>query len=178
MGYCEIKCQLCGVSFAIARLRRADEPPEAAWDYTGSGFVDHQDWWNPDGTCTESSGCKLLKREARFEGHGPGKEHIAGPGCGSGLGYTGHRISLEEMKGCRAVQCLVRKGSGWKPEPDDQDFELESNYFLTGIGDGSPDEAPLENIKPVRHGFEYILISNIYCEVRFTRTSSELLSDI
>ena len=39
MGYVEIVCQLCGVSFAIGRLRRPDEPQEAAWDYTGSGFV-------------------------------------------------------------------------------------------------------------------------------------------
>lgn len=36
MGYYETYCQLCGVSFAIARHRRADEPPSAAWDYTGS----------------------------------------------------------------------------------------------------------------------------------------------
>ena len=29
MGYTEIACQLYGVSFAIARLRRPDEPPES-----------------------------------------------------------------------------------------------------------------------------------------------------
>ena len=40
MGYVETLCQLCGVSFAIGRHRRAGEPPEAAWDYTGSAFIE------------------------------------------------------------------------------------------------------------------------------------------
>jgi hypothetical protein len=69
------------------------------------------------------------------------------------------------MKGCRAVQSLLTKDESWVPEPDDQDFELESNYFLTGVGDGSPDEAPLEDISPVRHGVDSIFISNEMYEV-------------
>ena len=89
------------------------------------------------------------------------KEHIAGPGCVSQHGYSGCRISLEEMKGCRAVQCLVKKDADWMPEEDDKDFEVEGSYFLTGIGDGSPYAAPLENINPVRHDVEDISITNL-----------------
>jgi hypothetical protein len=37
MGYSEIYCQLCGVSFAIARIRTPQEPIEAAWAYHGPG---------------------------------------------------------------------------------------------------------------------------------------------
>lgn len=85
---------------------------------------------------------------------------MAGPGCIRKLGYSGYQISVEEMKGCRAVQCLMKKGSGWRAEADDQDFELESNYFLTGLGDGSPDESPLMDIIPARHGVEELLILN------------------
>src|SRR4051794_33579340 len=51
-------------------------------------------------------------------------------------------------------------------EPDDQDskdFELESNYFLTDIGDGFPNEAPLKDINPIRHGMSEIWITNIFC---------------
>ena len=33
-------CRLWGVIFAIARIRRADEPFEAAWNYCGTEFVD------------------------------------------------------------------------------------------------------------------------------------------
>ena len=68
------------------------------------------------------------------------------------------------MKGCRAVQALVPKAQleeEWKPEDDDQDFERESGFFLSGIGDGSPDEAPLENMKTIRHGLKDVLIHNL-----------------
>ena len=82
-----------------------------------------------DEVCRESSGCQGLKRPAPYDGNENGVEHIAGPGCVSGRGYSGHRISLEEMKGCRAVQCLMIKNKDWLPEADDQDFELESKYL-------------------------------------------------
>ncbi|KAL4996659.1 hypothetical protein BDV10DRAFT_171576 [Aspergillus recurvatus] len=35
MGYSEAYCHLCGVSFNIARYRKAGEPEIASWDYTG-----------------------------------------------------------------------------------------------------------------------------------------------
>ncbi|KAI9709191.1 MAG: hypothetical protein M1812_007776 [Candelaria pacifica] len=165
MGYCETLCQLCGVSFAIARLRRADEPESAAWDYSGSGYVEEEDGDDIiENTCggTHISGCYLQERENRFDGErGPAHEHISGQGCASGRGYSGHRISLMEMKGCRTVQCLVKKEDGWKEEDGDQEWERESEYFLTGWGDGSPDESPLEDITPPRHGVDSLIISNI-----------------
>jgi hypothetical protein len=34
------------------------------------------------------------------------------------------------------------------------------------VGDGSPDEAPLENLKPVRHGAEEAWCSNTVRDVR------------
>ena len=156
MGYFELMCQLCGVSFAIARLRHADEPAEAAWDYTGSEFVGEDEM--SDGLCGDGSGCTVLEDG----GHRAG-EHLAGPGCVSERGYTGHRISLAEMKGCRAVQCLLKKEANWMPENDDQDFEIEGDYFLTGVGDGSPDEAPLENLQPARHGISSDYPLNMVC---------------
>ena len=98
-----------------------------------------------DHHCDESTGCIFPEREDITE-------HIAGPGCTSIRGYNGWRISLEEMEGCRAAQALVPKDhvENWKPEDDDQDFELESE-FLSGIGDGPPIWAPMDNMN-VRHG--------------------------
>ena len=155
MGYSETVCQLCGVSFAIARLRRIDEPPEAAWDYAGSDYVEE------DGEltelCGESSGCQLLPRDDVPALAG---EHIAGLGCISNRGYSGQRISIGEISGCRAVQCLIKKEAEWQPEEDDQDFELESDYFLSGFGNGSPDVEPLEITMSVRHGVDSVYISN------------------
>jgi hypothetical protein len=69
-------------------------------------------------------------------------EHIAGPNCEDTQGYNGNRISAEEMRTCTTVQCLVEKASQmrdwlpeWASEPQDEDFERESNYFLSGLGD-------------------------------------------
>ena len=42
------------------------------------------------------------------------------------------------------------------PESDDEDFETDGNYFLTGINDDPTPRAPLENIYPVRHGISAI----------------------
>ena len=152
----ETMCQLCGVSFAIARHRRADEPPSAAWDYTGSryGSLTLEALFNE--TCRDTgSGCELLESESSTY------QHIAHPECASDNGYSGYRISVEEMKGCRAVQVLVKKRESWEPEDDDEDFEIKSEYFLTGIGDGSPDCVPLEDLRPARHGIESIHIANV-----------------
>ena len=157
MGFFETVCQLYGVSFGIVLLRRPDEPSEASWDYTGSDYVDEDEELSE--LCGESSGCQLLPHDGSETG-----EHMAGSGCISTRGYSGQRSSLEEMKGSRAVQCLVKKDSNWEPEPDGQDFELESECFLTGMVDGSPDEAPLENIMPFRHDIDIVIIANcIYC---------------
>lgn len=47
------------------------------------------------------------------------------------------------------------------PADDDCDFEIEAGCFLTGFSDGSADEAPLENITPVRHGISDIIVFNM-----------------
>lgn len=160
MTYAEIHCQICGVSFAIARLRTPLEPPEAAWEYYGSGFVDQESRDPIEYTCCKSSGCQTMERRLPIGGNDMRKEHLAGWGCICAIGYTGYQISVEEMKGCRDVQCLLKKWHDWEAEEDDQDFELESSYFLTGLGNGSPDTDPLTIIPPVRYGVEDLLVCN------------------
>ncbi|KAN0104636.1 hypothetical protein V8E51_010381 [Hyaloscypha variabilis] len=138
MGYFEYVCQMCGSG--------------SAWDYRGAESFVEWDEDDDDGRrCRPSSGCH--RNENR-------QEHVAGPGCVDGRGYSGHRISMEEMKGCRAVQCLLVKKHDWEPEPDDHSFELDSKVFLTGLGDGSPDMSPLTNLSPRRHGIDETWISN------------------
>lgn len=159
MGYREYLCELCGVSFAIARLRALHEPRRAAWSYAGHGFVEElvsDEVTEEEYICGISSGCHL-----KWHGNSDTYEHIAGTGCSSTQGYSGHRILLEEMEGCRAIQCLVTNKTPdypYESEEDDEDFERETAYFLTGIGDGSPDEAPLVHIQPPRHGVDQLWI--------------------
>ncbi|KIN03069.1 hypothetical protein OIDMADRAFT_102868 [Oidiodendron maius Zn] len=80
-------------------------------------------------------------------------EHIAGPNCQDYQGYNGNLISVEEMRGCNTLQCLMWKNDDWQAEPDDMEFELSSRCFLTGISDHMPsrDVGGLIVI-PARHG--------------------------
>jgi hypothetical protein len=80
-------------------------------------------------------------------------EHLAGPGCSISGGYNGTNITAEEMFGSCTAQCLVRKDDFWLAEPDDELFELSSNYFLSGLGGhmNSRDSGGLEAY-PLRHG--------------------------
>lgn len=131
MGYSETLCQLCGVSFAIARYRRPDEPPTAAWDCTGSGFRDADGYtgtWDDDERCV---GCFVVQREAEVvvgEMMGIEKmlsleqeqlykdwEHLAGRECKETRGYSGWRISLDEMKVCclGSYSLLITPRSGF-----------------------------------------------------------------
>ncbi|KAM0802346.1 hypothetical protein BDR22DRAFT_803521, partial [Usnea florida] len=84
--------------------------------------------------------------------------HIADLDCICLRGYSGHQISLAEMKGCRAVQYLVRKDVDWQPESDDEAFVIDGTSFLSGISDGPTPRTPLENSYPVRRGIPGISI--------------------
>ena len=80
-------------------------------------------------------------------------EHLAGPGCSHHRGYSGYRITAEQMKGCATAQCLVRKTAEWRPEPDDQSFELEGDFFLSGLSGLMPSsDVDSPEFWPVRHG--------------------------
>lgn len=71
-------------------------------------------------------------------------EHVARTHCIASSGYNGNAISAEEMRYCNAVQYFSRydidhyhgRSRDWPPELDDEDFEREGKYHLTGLGDG------------------------------------------
>jgi hypothetical protein len=248
----QVLCHLCGVSFNIGRIRRHDEPRDAAWNgdnYPGS-FVDaEQNSWT-DGCGGGDAGCCVAVRtlsgkkvgeeggeeeaedededyedgeEEDYERYefeeedsdsngeveeeedtdfddedeenvlngrtsdllealevekkkehdvflplkdadeetdergkeGEEMEHIAGPECGDDHGYNGCHISAEEMRGCCTLQCLVHKNDNWTPEPDDQEWELHSDYFLSGLSDQMPSrDMSSPTVTPARHGVD------------------------
>lgn len=91
-------------------------------------------------------------------------EHIAGKECISTDGYSGHRIALEEMKGCDTFQCLVPKAHWWSgPLSDDEDFEIHDDFFLSGLVDfmNSKDLRPKE-CSPQRHNRKSPLAKNCF----------------
>jgi hypothetical protein len=84
-----------------------------------------------------------------------GVEHIAGPKCLDDRGYNGHNIAVYEMKGSTTYQCLAFKSPDWEPESDDEEWEEESEVFLTGIGDRFPSrDMACPNVYPARHGWD------------------------
>ena len=146
----DLSCRLCRVSFSVKRLYRPDEleDPEDILHLDCVYVSDDEDTKSlceEDAGCEDTICCNLRK-------------HIPGPSCASTLGYSGYRISAEEMEGCRDIQALVKKESDWSPEHDDQDFERETNFVLTGTGNNVLCPEEVEYIEPVRHGVDSLSI--------------------
>lgn len=105
-------------------------------------------------------------------------EHVSGAGCRCNEAYSGHRISAAEMRGCDTLQGFYKKSllgsvygpqKKWAPEPQDHDFETESDYFLTGISDGHPDIETADTFaSPVRHGVSYLDCQDTFYGVSHT----------
>ena len=147
--YYDVCCRFCHISFDVRRLYHPGEPEDPDDILHQHSFPTAMPF--PKSTtqgvelCGEDTGCEYLIFKDKVK-------HITGTGCVSTLGYSGYRISADEMKGCRDIQALVKKKSNWIPEDDDQDFERETNYVLTGIGNGLLGPLLVSDIKPVRHG--------------------------
>ncbi|CAG1992596.1 hypothetical protein SNK03_005443 [Fusarium graminearum] len=157
MGYSEILCRICGVSFNINRYRTDQEPPSAA---LGEPLFPQHD------QCPDKGGCYFVKsslppdeqvkyypdnlQESDLDQDG--WNHVAGPDCGHNGAYNGHRISLEAMRGCNTFQCLVYKPEDWTPQTNDEDFESKGKYFLSGLGDDMPSrDMAWPSVFPHRH---------------------------
>ncbi|KAH6967897.1 hypothetical protein BKA56DRAFT_597358 [Ilyonectria sp. MPI-CAGE-AT-0026] len=219
MGYSEVHCHICGVSFNISRIRTPSEPRTAAWSctrlfagtyvnsrhYTRSncppgcmvalrarrnpwgfglrGYADRVEPTSAHDSATRDErppGHEEMFPEQpdplpadeidrRFRGIGVTHEleHIAGPDCSygpvAGGGYNGQNISLQEIRGCNTVQCLVRKPSGWEPEDDDQEFEKSGAFFLSGLSDYMPSrDGPGLSVFPERHSCTQPKAENIF----------------
>lgn len=104
---------------------------------------------------TDSDIDSVSQNDDDFEGMGKcsEKEHLAGPGCVHRHGYSGCSIGAEEMKGCNVMQCLFRKETDWHfLQPDDQDFERSSNYYLSGVSGHVPSrDARMPHFDVERH---------------------------
>lgn len=112
-------------------------------------------------------------------------EHIAGPGCMNTNGYNGTRISEEEMQYANTLQCLVRKLNGgcgnhkisalsdWQSEWDDEPWEQDSSWFLSGISDYMPSrDCDDPQVFPQRHGCDRPNAENV-CWSRPTDDSEQ-----
>ncbi|EMT72543.1 hypothetical protein NOF04DRAFT_17808 [Fusarium oxysporum II5] len=182
MGYSEVLCHICGVSFNISRSRTDKEPRSAAWGQILA--------INPDNSHGRW-GCYYVKRDG---GQEPGTassepvkyippkidpedssddgwtsdtpddewEHIAGLECEYNGAYNGNHIPAEAMNHCQTSQCLVPKGDNWQPEANDQDFETSGNFFLSGLSDDMPSrDMGWPSVSPPRHDTSDVRAENI-----------------
>lgn len=85
MGYSEVYCHICGISFNVGRIRRPDEPRTAAW--TGQGglpgdtYIEDDDWRSRQ---CKDSGCMIANRrpEKPLEERGDGISELDGEDSG------------------------------------------------------------------------------------------------
>jgi hypothetical protein len=123
---------------------------------------------------------ELISITERYEGNVPGSwEHIAGPSCQNTGGYSAHRITVEEMRGCTTFQCLIHKHMGWKPAPDDQEIELGGAYFLSGLSDYMP-SLYMHNpaVTPVRQAVKRVNVGDAGLEVKMALGIAEAIDFI
>lgn len=105
MGYYENFCQICGVSFNLARVRTKNEPAEAGWGYSSGLYYSGDEGSALCSTMPKQSGCENVPVEG--EGPHPEEVHIAGPGCVFTGGYSGYRITPEEMKVYHSMPAIM-----------------------------------------------------------------------
>lgn len=85
----------------------------------------------------------------------PGTEKTGPHNCFRGIGYKGRFITAEEMRGCNTAQCLISKANhgAEAEEPDDQDFEREIPFCLSGLlGHVCSRDGSDKSFVPARHG--------------------------
>ncbi|KAH6964598.1 hypothetical protein DER45DRAFT_642028 [Fusarium avenaceum] len=173
MGYSEIYCHICGVSFNINRFRTikeprsatlGDDPDELTLEECAERetcYFIYRHPYDPQPTVdigpefAASSSKKFLESIQSIEPDvdGGAWEHFPGPDCANETAYNGYNISVEAMRGCNVVQCLVRKSDDWQPEPDGEPFEISGTLFLSGLSGSMPSrDMSSPEVFPGRHG--------------------------
>jgi hypothetical protein len=137
-------------------IERIDEVQDEMFPLSHGGR-DNETGNGTDDSASDNSDISSYRMDEGYLDLHPNKysdfEHIAGPGCRNRAGYSGHKISAEEMRGCQVSQCLIRKSWDFKPLDDDEDFEKEGGFCLSGLSDCMPPRDwsfPL--YEPIRHG--------------------------
>ena len=97
MGYYENCCQICAVSFNIARLRLAHESQKDGWGYSGPDYYMGEPNCSSCVYFTEVTGCENVHVEEEGGLNGSGVIHYPGRGCTSDAGYNGNKIGAMEM---------------------------------------------------------------------------------
>ncbi|KAM3075412.1 hypothetical protein ACMFMG_007150 [Clarireedia jacksonii] len=158
MGYYENFCQICGVSFNLARVRTKHEPPEDGWGYSSGLYYMGDETSTLCASRPEESGCKNVSVEG--DGIHPDQVHIAGPGCVFTGGYSGHRITAEEMKDMRLTRYIIPKPENTVDEEDAPDYEKCSDYFISDQSITTQDHFEPGELPRIRYGVDYFFVQN------------------
>ncbi|KAG4441785.1 hypothetical protein IFR05_002709 [Cadophora sp. M221] len=147
MGYSENSCQICAVSFNIARLRTKQEPPESGWGYSHGLYYAG----DPSSTlCTlypEQSGCESEYDDVpELEG-----VHLPGRWCTYDGGFNGWKISVEEMK---------KPTNRDVEEEEQEDYERASDFFITSQTTEVPDDFVPGALAKIRFGIDTLYAQN------------------
>ncbi|KAJ5381059.1 uncharacterized protein N7496_003487 [Penicillium cataractarum] len=129
MGYSEIYCHICGVSFNIARRRKPGEPDLASWDYTGEQCdepgVDEVDLDN----CTQN-GCFAAISYPKDDEHDmlDDPDYVPGPEDGD-YGEPGEYDSEYESSTSEEDDANIGPDQDSNEETSDPEVDCYSNWL-------------------------------------------------
>lgn len=121
MGYSEIHCHLCGVSFNIARIRTIGEPRSHAWKEYGtnqSTFIAANEYAWDDKYCNDSTGCQIVFREDNI----PHEEEIS-----STYNDVLHRLQVLQSRGSPDQASYQSLSISEEDDSKDDDFDPEGS---------------------------------------------------
>ncbi|PQE07219.1 F-box-like domain-containing protein [Rutstroemia sp. NJR-2017a BVV2] len=159
LSYSNSSC-VASLSFNLARVRTKCETQEAGWERSNGLY--YNDMEDPASVlCSnmpEQSGCENVPVEGG--GAFPEEEHIAGPGCVYTGGYSGYRITPEDMKNMRLTRYIIPKPKNTVDEEDAPDYEKCSDYFISDQSITTQDHFTAGRLPRVRYGVGHFFPQN------------------
>ncbi|SMY29086.1 unnamed protein product [Zymoseptoria tritici ST99CH_1A5] len=161
MGYSEMHCTICGVSFRIGRIRTRQEPRSYAWAYFGSDKCNQLAL--PDIDCSSSLGCTFVDRTKPTDDFHSLDSYpkILFPPDGQLPDEAEHSKPAAEDDD---ITNEAVRPPAWSPAPDDEPWEASSKWMLTGMTTKTEErEVPDEgDWLPFRHGVTEFLADDYH----------------
>lgn len=153
MGYSEVYCHICGISFNVGRVRRPDEPRTAAWSgqssLPGVSFIEDDDWRGRD--CL-GSGCLIANRQPQETPEKQQDGITEGDGEDSGSEYVVDEDMDDETEPFEFH--TPPESIADEIDIDNMDLDMGSDITETDDGEDSPDTIYQDfvlSLSPISH---------------------------
>ncbi|KAH8662381.1 hypothetical protein BX600DRAFT_319071 [Xylariales sp. PMI_506] len=148
MGYSEVYCHICGMSFNVGRIRRPDEPPAAGWSIMGysGGFFVCSSLYVRD-FCPREAGCLVAIRPLPGRKQDPA-EDVTDPADEADGDYE-----YESSDGEEPYEYEIPEESGGD---DDVDMAGEGDDDDDEVSDSTSENNYVEFVRSIRSEREHV----------------------